>query len=87
MQQDMLTIQIIRIMDQLWLREGLDLKIVTFACMPTGDKRGTFLQLEKLILLSYDLNVFVERLFFMYSSLYYPNFRNNRNGHRSRDST
>ncbi|XP_050532896.1 phosphatidylinositol 4-phosphate 3-kinase C2 domain-containing subunit beta isoform X2 [Daktulosphaira vitifoliae] len=40
LQQDMLTIQIIRIMDKLWLKEGLDLKMVTFACVPTGDKRG-----------------------------------------------
>lgn len=51
LQQDMLTIQIIRIMDQLWLREGLDLKIVTFACMPTGDKRGTIKQLSDYFIL------------------------------------
>jgi len=36
----MLTIQIIRLMDKLWLKEGLDLKMVTFACVPTGIKRG-----------------------------------------------
>lgn len=36
----MLTIQIIRIMDKLWLKEGLDLKMVTFTCVPTGHKRG-----------------------------------------------
>lgn len=30
----------VRIMDKLWLKEGLDLKIVTFACVPTGHKRG-----------------------------------------------
>jgi len=36
----MLTIQIIRLMDKLWLKEGLDLKMVTFACVPTGEKRG-----------------------------------------------
>lgn len=40
LQQDMLTIQIIRLMDKLWLKEGLDLKMVTFACVPTGEKRG-----------------------------------------------
>ncbi|CAH0389985.1 unnamed protein product [Bemisia tabaci] len=40
LQQDMLTIQMIRIMDKLWLKEGLDLKIVTFECVPTGSKRG-----------------------------------------------
>lgn len=36
----MLTIQIIRLIDKLWLKEGLDLKMVTFACVPTGEKRG-----------------------------------------------
>lgn len=30
----------IRVMDKLWLREGLDLKMVTFACIPTGRMRG-----------------------------------------------
>lgn len=30
----------IRIMDKLWLKEGLDLKMLTFSCVPTGDKRG-----------------------------------------------
>ena len=27
-------------MDKLWLREGLDLKMVTFACVPTGHRHG-----------------------------------------------
>ncbi|XP_076663810.1 phosphatidylinositol-4-phosphate 3-kinase catalytic subunit Pi3K68D isoform X1 [Andrena cerasifolii] len=40
LQQDMLTLQMVRIMDKLWLKEGLDLKMVTFACVPTGYKRG-----------------------------------------------
>lgn len=40
LQQDMITLQMVRIMDKLWLREGLDLKMVTFACVPTGHKRG-----------------------------------------------
>lgn len=29
-------------MDKLWLKEGLDLKMVTFACIPTGEKRGNY---------------------------------------------
>lgn len=40
LQQDMLTIQLVRIMDKLWLNEGLDLKILTFNCVPTGSKKG-----------------------------------------------
>ena len=40
LRQDQLTIQMIRIMDKLWLKEGLDLKIVTFGCVPTGDRQG-----------------------------------------------
>ncbi|XP_030373429.1 phosphatidylinositol 4-phosphate 3-kinase C2 domain-containing subunit beta [Scaptodrosophila lebanonensis] len=40
LQQDMLTIQLIRIMNKMWLAERLDLKIVTFNCVPTGYKRG-----------------------------------------------
>ncbi|XP_054714690.1 phosphatidylinositol 4-phosphate 3-kinase C2 domain-containing subunit alpha-like [Uloborus diversus] len=38
--QDMITIQMIRIMDKLWLKEGLDLKIVTFACVATDYRKG-----------------------------------------------
>lgn len=40
LRQDMLTLQMVRIMDKLWLKNGLDLKMVTFACVPTGPKRG-----------------------------------------------
>ncbi|XP_070200165.1 phosphatidylinositol 4-phosphate 3-kinase C2 domain-containing subunit alpha-like [Littorina saxatilis] len=40
LRQDMLTLQVIRIMDMLWLQEGLDLKMLTFSCLATGPKRG-----------------------------------------------
>ncbi|XP_071493247.1 phosphatidylinositol 4-phosphate 3-kinase C2 domain-containing subunit beta-like [Diadema antillarum] len=40
MRQDMLTMQMIRIMDKLWLADGLDLRMVTFRCMTTGVNRG-----------------------------------------------
>ena len=40
LQQDMITLQMVRIMDKMWLKEGLDLKMVTFQCIPTGDKKG-----------------------------------------------
>ncbi|XP_069950780.1 phosphatidylinositol 4-phosphate 3-kinase C2 domain-containing subunit beta-like isoform X2 [Cherax quadricarinatus] len=40
LRQDMLVIQMIRLMDKLWLKEGFDLKVVTFSVVPTGDKIG-----------------------------------------------
>jgi phosphatidylinositol-4-phosphate 3-kinase len=40
LQQDMLTLQIVRIIDKMWLKEGLDLKMVSFQCIPTGYKKG-----------------------------------------------
>lgn len=40
LRQDSLTIQLIRVMEKIWLGEGLDLKMVTFSCVPTGDCEG-----------------------------------------------
>ncbi|XP_077560079.1 phosphatidylinositol 4-phosphate 3-kinase C2 domain-containing subunit alpha-like [Haemaphysalis longicornis] len=40
LRQDMLTLQMIRIMDKFWLKEGLDLKIITFNCVATGNRKG-----------------------------------------------
>ncbi|XP_044761430.1 phosphatidylinositol 4-phosphate 3-kinase C2 domain-containing subunit alpha [Coccinella septempunctata] len=40
LQQDMLTLQMVRIMDKMWLNHGLDLKMVSFICIPTGKKKG-----------------------------------------------
>lgn len=40
LQQDMLTLQMVRIIDKMWMKEGLNLKIVTYACVPTGTKKG-----------------------------------------------
>ena len=36
----LMIVEIFRLMDKLWLREGLDLKMVTFACVPTGHRHG-----------------------------------------------
>ena len=40
LRQDMLTLQMIRVMDRLWLKAGLDLRMVSFKCVPTGWKAG-----------------------------------------------
>ncbi|KAM4721293.1 phosphatidylinositol 4-phosphate 3-kinase C2 domain-containing subunit alpha [Rhinophrynus dorsalis] len=40
LRQDMLALQMIKIMDKLWLQEGLDLRMVIFKCLSTGKDRG-----------------------------------------------
>ncbi|MCI4379327.1 hypothetical protein PGIGA_G00226650 [Pangasianodon gigas] len=40
LRQDMLAVQMIRIMDRIWLQEGLDLRIVNFKCISTGKDKG-----------------------------------------------
>lgn len=37
----MLALQMIRIMDRIWLQEGLDLRIVNFKCISTGKDKGS----------------------------------------------
>ncbi|XP_035228755.1 phosphatidylinositol 4,5-bisphosphate 3-kinase catalytic subunit delta isoform-like [Stegodyphus dumicola] len=40
LRQDMLTLQMIRIMDKLWKDEGLDLRMIPYQCLATGHKMG-----------------------------------------------
>uniref|UniRef100_A0A8C5PFU7 Phosphatidylinositol 4,5-bisphosphate 3-kinase catalytic subunit delta isoform n=1 Tax=Leptobrachium leishanense TaxID=445787 RepID=A0A8C5PFU7_9ANUR len=40
LRQDMLTLQMIKLMDLLWKREGLDLRVTPYGCLSTGDKTG-----------------------------------------------
>ncbi|KAM4625227.1 phosphatidylinositol 4-phosphate 3-kinase C2 domain-containing subunit beta [Polymixia lowei] len=40
LRQDMLTLQIIRIMNKIWIQEGLDMRMVIFKCFSTGRGRG-----------------------------------------------
>lgn len=36
----MLTLQMIRIMNKIWIQEGLDMRMVIFKCFSTGRGRG-----------------------------------------------
>ncbi|XP_069039831.1 phosphatidylinositol 4,5-bisphosphate 3-kinase catalytic subunit delta isoform isoform X1 [Lepisosteus oculatus] len=40
LRQDMLTLQMIQLMDVLWKEEGLDLRMIPYGCLSTGDKTG-----------------------------------------------
>ncbi|XP_033487502.1 phosphatidylinositol 4,5-bisphosphate 3-kinase catalytic subunit beta isoform [Epinephelus fuscoguttatus] len=40
LRQDMLTLQILRLMDLLWKEASLDLRIVPYGCLATGDRSG-----------------------------------------------
>lgn len=40
LRQDMFVLQLINVMKQLWIMEDLDLSVLTFTCLQTGDRRG-----------------------------------------------
>ncbi|XP_062872087.1 phosphatidylinositol 4,5-bisphosphate 3-kinase catalytic subunit delta isoform [Trichomycterus rosablanca] len=40
LRQDMLTLQMIQLMDVLWKMEGLDLRMIPYGCLSTGNKTG-----------------------------------------------
>ncbi|KAK2184803.1 hypothetical protein NP493_252g03001 [Ridgeia piscesae] len=40
LRQDMLTLQILRVMDGIWQAEGLDLRLSIYGCLTTGDREG-----------------------------------------------
>ncbi|KAI0229642.1 Phosphatidylinositol 4,5-bisphosphate 3-kinase catalytic subunit beta [Lamellibrachia satsuma] len=40
LRQDMLTLQILRVMDAIWQAEGLDLRLSIYGCLTTGDREG-----------------------------------------------
>ena len=40
LRKDLVTLQLFRVMNRLWLSEGLDLKMITYECMPTAPLAG-----------------------------------------------
>lgn len=40
LRQDMFVLQLINVMNQLWIMDGLDLSVLTFACLQTDSRRG-----------------------------------------------
>uniref|UniRef100_A0A665UA80 phosphatidylinositol-4,5-bisphosphate 3-kinase n=1 Tax=Echeneis naucrates TaxID=173247 RepID=A0A665UA80_ECHNA len=40
LRQDMLTLQMIQLMETLWKKEGLDLRMIPYGCLSTGNKMG-----------------------------------------------
>uniref|UniRef100_A0A5K3FWI8 Phosphatidylinositol 3-kinase catalytic subunit type 3 n=1 Tax=Mesocestoides corti TaxID=53468 RepID=A0A5K3FWI8_MESCO len=40
LRQDMLTLQLLKVMDRIWKDEGLNLDLTTYGCLATGDEMG-----------------------------------------------
>lgn len=53
LRQDMLVLQIIQVMDNIWLREGLDMQMIIYGCLSTGRAQGQYRIENKVIYIFY----------------------------------
>lgn len=65
MRQDALVLQLVKMMNDIWLSEDLDLRMVIFRCIPFGNKSGTLFSLLFLV-----VKLFVDPLDFLYFSCF-----------------
>jgi phosphatidylinositol-4-phosphate 3-kinase len=40
LRQDAIVLQLVRLMNNIWLEQQLDLRMITFRCLPTGNRKG-----------------------------------------------
>lgn len=54
MRQDALVLQLVKMMNDIWLSQELDLRMVIFRCIPFGNKSGTIFLLLFLVVKLFD---------------------------------
>lgn len=53
LRQDMLVLQIIQVIDNIWLQEGLDMQMIIYRCLSTGKNQGQYRLKSELTCIAY----------------------------------